>query len=100
MYVLCAIVVCSFVFLGINNDFIMTRQLHNVKLLPNKTFHELKFLMLSRPDPLPFTEGVWLRQTTAVYETWCMYVELFNRVIFSISLLWKASDTSSCPFFV
>ena len=39
--------------------------------------------------------------STAVYETWHIgvrsYLESFNRAIFLFSLLWKASNGSSCP---
>ena len=42
-----------------------------VKLYGNgyvtQKFHGHKSLMLCRPDPLPFTEGVWLRQTSSVH---------------------------------
>ena len=34
------------------------------------TFHGHKSLMLGRPDPLPFTERVWLHQTTVLQ---CMH---------------------------
>ena len=57
---------CSCVFLeycGINNDIHYYQAITQCKFLHYKTFHGHKCLMLSRPDPLPFTERVWLRQT-------------------------------------
>ena len=50
-----------------NNDIHYDQAITQRKMLRNKAFHWRKSLMLSRPEPPPFTERVWLRLTMRVY---------------------------------